>query len=128
MKQVDILDEIYKLFIQNEIIHANCAGRIKYYSIPETLDTKKPYILITPLEPPREVFFSSNVPSVQSVAVQVDVLGSNRKLIKQIQTQVKECLQEINLKQETGGLDTFLEESRRFVDARRYSGLPFLLF
>lgn len=125
---IDVLDEVYKRLLEDDFIRLTCEDRIKYYTIPETLNTNKPFMLISFLEPTREVVYRSDIPSVESVELQIDVEGSDRKVVKEIQHHVRNVLKKMNLKQEIGGLDTYFDETKRFVDSRRYSGLPFNLY
>lgn len=125
---IDVLDEVYKRLLEDDFIRLTCEDRIKYYTIPETLNINKPFMLISFLEPTREVVYRSDIPSVESVELQIDVEGSDRKVVKEIQHHVRNVLKKMNLKQEIGGLDTYFDETKRFVDSRRYSGLPFNLY
>ncbi|KGL46246.1 hypothetical protein EP56_02265 [Listeriaceae bacterium FSL A5-0209] len=125
---IDILNEIHDRFIQNEIIIQHCKGRIKFYKYPETADDTKPFIIISLLEPPREATYASDESKVEHVSIQVDAEAMDRMLVKEIQGQVKQILKEMNVMQEPGGLDEYFEETKRFVDSRRYSGFPYFLY
>ncbi|EUJ33522.1 gp10 protein [Listeria floridensis FSL S10-1187] len=125
---IDILDEVYELFTADELIQGICEDRIKFYSVPESLNTKQTFMRISLLEPPREDVYKSDSPSVERVSLQIDVEGSERKKIKVVQSRVRNILEKINIKQEMGGLDAYFDETKRFVDSRRYSGLPFNLY
>lgn len=125
---VDILNEIYKKLMENELISSQCADRIKFYSYPETGNKEAPFIMITPLETPFETVFASDQANAEYIAFQIDVEGTDRNVIKEIQNEIRNILKKLNLRQERGGLDTYFDETKRFVDSRRYSGLPFSLF
>ncbi|MBC1316593.1 DUF3168 domain-containing protein [Listeria booriae] len=125
---IDVLKEIYNRFMENEIIKSHCEGRIKFYSYPETADDTKPFMIISLLEPPRDATYASDNAKVEHVSVQVDVEAMNRMLVKEIQGQVKQILKEMNVMQELGGLDEYFDETKRFVDSRRYSGFPYSLY
>ncbi|MBC2369375.1 DUF3168 domain-containing protein [Listeria booriae] len=125
---IDILKEIHDRFIQNEVIVQYCEGRIKFYKYPETADDAKPFIIISLLEPPREATYASDNAKVEYVSIQVDVEATDRMLVKEIQGQIKQILKEMNVMQELGGLDEYFDETKRFVDSRRYSGFPYSLY
>lgn len=76
---IDILDEVYELFTADELIQGICEDRIKFYSVPESLNTKQTFMRISLLEPPREDVYKSDSPSVERVSLQIDVEGSERK-------------------------------------------------
>ncbi|WP_088838935.1 DUF3168 domain-containing protein [Listeria sp. ILCC792] len=125
---VDILDVIYQRFVQNSTIQAHCEDRIYYYTYPETADKSKPFLIISPLEPPIEDIFGSDSGTVERVSIQIDVESQNRLTAKEIQLAVKEELKRLNITQDLGGLDDYFPETTRYVDSRRYSGLPFSLY
>lgn len=125
---VDILDAIYQRLLQNSVIQSHCKDRIYYYMYPETADKSKPFLIISPLEPPSEDVFGSDSASVESVSVQIDVESQNRLTVKEIQLAVRKELKQLNITQDLGGLDEYFPETTRYVDSRRYSGLPFSLY
>ncbi|MBC1233628.1 DUF3168 domain-containing protein [Listeria booriae] len=125
---IDILKEIHDRFMQNEIIVQHCEGRMKFYKYPETADDTKPFIIISLLEPPREATYASDDAKVEHVSIQVDVEATDRMLVKEIQGQIKQILKEMNVMQELGGLDEYFDETKRFVDSRKYSGFPYSLY
>jgi hypothetical protein len=65
----DMMMEVYNQLITNDLIKektsfVNDKGkteyRIKFYEVPESLDTSKPFIVIdTPLGPPESAYFAA---------------------------------------------------------------------
>ncbi|ELN9181309.1 DUF3168 domain-containing protein, partial [Listeria monocytogenes] len=121
---IDILNIIYTTLSKNDIIHTTCEERIKYYDFPSTGDSNKTFLLIIPLDVPVPTNFSSNEAMWEDFLVQIDVQSDNRLIVKQIQEEVRKEMKRIGFGQLAGGLDEYFPETGRFVDARKYSGLP----
>lgn len=116
----DMLTIIFNEMMKNEVIAGNCAGRIKYYLYPETGDTAHPFITIRPLQPPQDAAYASDKALGQEFFYQIDVQSSDRKRCKEIQQAVKQVMYQLGFMQRPGGLDEYFEETKRYVDARRY--------
>lgn len=117
----DMLDMIYAAMAENSTIAAECGKRIKYYVYPESADTGKPFIIIRPLSPPVAANYASDKNLSYSFAFQIDVQSHDRKKCKVIQNAVKAVMDELGFTQQSNdGLDEYFEETKRFVDARRY--------
>ncbi|EAG3693482.1 DUF3168 domain-containing protein [Listeria monocytogenes] len=125
---IDILNIIYTTLSKNDIIHTTCEERIKYYDFPSTGDSNKTFLLIIPLDVPVPTNFSSNEAVWEDFLVQIDVQSDNRLTAKQIQEEVRKEMKRIGFGQLAGGLDEYFPETGRFVDARKYSGLPYKLY
>ncbi|EAD9325903.1 DUF3168 domain-containing protein [Listeria monocytogenes] len=125
---IDILNVIYTTLSKNDIIHTTCEERIKYYDFPSTGDSNKTFLLIIPLDVPVPTNFSSNESTWEDFLVQIDVQSDNRLTAKQIQEEVRKEMKRIGFGQLAGGLDEYFPETGRFVDARKYSGLPYKLY
>ncbi|AQP79463.1 DUF3168 domain-containing protein [Listeria monocytogenes] len=125
---IDILNIIYTTLSKNDIIHTTCEERIKYYDFPSTGDSNKTFLLIIPLDVPVPTNFSSNESTWEDFLVQIDVQSDNRLTAKQIQEEVRKEMKRIGFGQLAGGLDEYFPETGRFVDARKYSGLPYKLY
>ncbi|HDM9517418.1 TPA: DUF3168 domain-containing protein, partial [Listeria monocytogenes] len=122
---IDILNIIYTTLSKNDIIHTTCEERIKYYDFPSTGDSNKTFLLIIPLDVPVPTNFSSNEAMWEDFLVQIDVQSDNRLIVKQIQEEVRKEMKQIGFGQLAGGLDEYFPETGRFVDARKYNGLPY---
>ncbi|EAD7441489.1 DUF3168 domain-containing protein [Listeria monocytogenes] len=125
---IDILNIIYTTLSKNDIIHTTCEERIKYYDFPSTGDSNKTFLLIIPLDVPVPTNFSSKEAMWEDFLVQIDVQSDNRLIVKQIQEEVRKEMKQIGFGQLAGGLDEYFPETARFVDARKYSGLPYKLY
>ncbi|EAC9266855.1 DUF3168 domain-containing protein [Listeria monocytogenes] len=125
---IDILNIIYTTLSKNDIIHTTCEERIKYYDFPSTGDSNKTFLLIIPLDVPVPTNFSSNEAMWEDFLVQIDVQSDDRLTVKQIQEEVRKEMKRIGFGQLAGGLDEYFPETGRFVDARKYSGLPYKLY
>ncbi|EAC4365487.1 DUF3168 domain-containing protein [Listeria monocytogenes] len=125
---IDILNIIYTTLSKNDIIHTTCEERIKYYDFPSTGDSNKTFLLIIPLDVPVPTNFSSNEAMWEDFLVQIDVQSDNRLIVKQIQEEVRKEMKQLGFGQLAGGLDEYFPETGRFVDARKYSGLPYKLY
>ncbi|HAC2899536.1 TPA_asm: DUF3168 domain-containing protein [Listeria monocytogenes] len=125
---IDILNIIYTTLSKNDIIHTTCEERIKYYDFPSTGNSNKTFLLIIPLDVPVPTNFSSNEAMWEDFLVQIDVQSDDRLTVKQIQEEVRKEMKRIGFGQLAGGLDEYFPETGRFVDARKYSGLPYMLY
>lgn len=116
----DMLTIIYNGMMKNGVIAANCTERIKFYLYPETGDMAHPFITIRPLQPPRDTTYASDKSLGQEFFYQIDVQSLDRGKCKEIQRAVKQVMHQLGFSQRPGGLDEYFEETKRFVDARRY--------
>lgn len=116
----DMLTILYETLCKNEIIKKECGNRIKYYTYPETADTGRPFITIRPMQPPREANHASDKNLGYQFLYQIDVQSADRKKCKEIQQAVKAVMDEMDFFQQAAGLDEYFEETKRFIDARRY--------
>ncbi len=114
--------EVYKQLVANPLIAEKVTkDRIKFYEVPETLDTTKPFILIdTPLGPPTSAYYAANKEMSQTFSYQINVETTSRILTKEIAKAVKAAMWGFGYVQLNGGLDEYFNETKRFVDARRY--------
>ncbi|EOU2749607.1 DUF3168 domain-containing protein [Listeria monocytogenes] len=125
---IDILNIIYTTLSKNDIIHTTCEERIKYYDFPSTGDSTKTFLLIIPSDVPSPTVYSSNTNTMEDFLVQIDVQSNDRLIVKKIQDEVRKEMKQIGFGQLAGGLDEYFPETGRFVDARKYSGLPYKLY
>lgn len=116
----DMLDIIYRGLRANDTVSFECEDRIKYYIYPEGADTSKPFLTIRPLNPPQAVNYGSDKSLGYLFYHQIDVQAGDRKTCKKIQHAVKEVMDGLGFVQQSAGLDEYFEDTKRFVDARRY--------
>ena len=118
----DMMMEVYNALIANPIILQEVTSKqIKFYEVPESFDTTKPFIIIdTPLGPPTSAYFAANKELSQQLSYQINIETNNRMLTKKVAKAVKESMWKLGYGQLSGGLDEYFKETKRFVDARRY--------
>ena len=118
----DMMMEVYNQLIANNLIKEKVTKeRIKFYEVPESLDTSKPFIVIdTPLGPPTSAYYAANKEMSQTFSYQINVETTNRKLTDELSKEIKKIMWKNDFKQLSGGLDAYFTETKRFVQARRY--------
>ncbi len=118
----DIWMEVYDALIANETILTKVGKtNIKFYEAPETLDVSKPFIIIDVFDGPQtNAYYMADKPVSLKFNFQINVESLNRLLTKEIAKAVKGVMQAQGFGQLNGGLDTYFNETKRFVDARRY--------
>lgn len=116
----DMIEIVGNALKENGVIAAECEDRIAAYLYPETWDATKPFITIRPLQPPRATNYASDQNLSYQFYYQIDVQSYDRLKVKEIQAAVKEVMEGLRFSQQPGGLDDYFEETKRFVDARRY--------
>lgn len=118
----DMMMEVYNALIENETIKELVTPqRIKFYEVPETLDTTKPFIIIDNFFGPQtNAYFANNKALSIRFNYQINVESTDRMVTKQISKAVEETMKQIGFGRLEGGLDQYFNETKRFVDARRY--------
>lgn len=118
----DLLEAVYQIIVEDTtILNFVEKGQIKAYASSENFDTSKPFVIIDPLGPPDSAAYASNTELSQRVIYQVNVEGPARKDVKRIQQLIKMAFAKKKIRQITGGLDEYFPETKRYVDARRYT-------
>lgn len=117
----DMLTIIYEALLENDVIAEKVTNnRISYYEYPEGKDDTKAFIIIDPLHPPYESTGASNIALTTVHTVQIDVQSPIRTEVKLIQKNVNEVMKSLGFSRLPEGLDEYLKDVRRYVDARRY--------
>lgn len=118
----DLLEAVYQIIVEDStILNFVEKGQIKAYASSENFDTSKPFVIIDPLGPPDSVAYASNTELSQRVIYQINVEGPVRKDVKRIQQLIKMAFAKKKIRQIAGGLDEYFPETKRYVDARRYT-------
>lgn len=118
----DLLEAVYQIIVEDStILNFVERGQIKAYASSENFDTSKPFVIIDPLGPPDSVAYASNTELSQRVIYQINVEGPVRKDVKRIQQLIKMAFAKKKIRQIAGGLDEYFPETKRYVDARRYT-------
>lgn len=92
------------------------------------MDSSKPFMIIEPVDVSLPAMFSSDEIIADDFFIQVSVEAQQRKIPKEIQAEVRKELRSIGLAQLANGMDEYFKETKRYVDARRYRGVPVRLF
>lgn len=85
-------------------------------------------MIIEPVDVELPAMFSSDEIIADEFFIQVSVEASQRKVPKEIQAEVRKELRAIGMAQLADGLDEYFKDTKRYVDARRYRGIPVRLF
>lgn len=117
----DMLMIIYNALNSNYVVKTFCGNRIKFYEYPETADTTQPFLIIDPLDVPNPAWYGSNENLAFEYTYQIDIQGHDLETVKIIAESVRQEMRNIGFEQIPGGLDEYFHDTKRYVDARRYS-------
>ena len=98
-------------------------SRVYYYEVPETSDTSKPFVVLTPINDDPSSFVSDKYLS-ESYFVQVDVETYKHQTTIDVTKRIRYLLFEMNMYQTSSQLDDYFKETKRYVMSRRYRGIP----
>lgn len=123
----DMLATIYNQLLANTTISSlTLAGdgkhRIKYYSDPETADHDNLFVVITPLKPPVPSVVGSDNNLNLEFTIQINVESIKRLSCKTAAHEIQAEMFTLGFSQLSDGLDEYMPETGRFIDARRYRG------
>lgn len=119
----DMLTILYENLLLNPVISEKVGPeRIGYYDYGGDKDQSKPFMILIPMGPPLPGQTGSDQELNVQHTYQIDVQGSDRLVVKEIQKQVKAVMRSLGFGQLPEGLDEWLEDVKRYVDARRYRG------
>ncbi|VDG18311.1 gp10 protein [Lactobacillus plantarum JDM1] [Lactiplantibacillus mudanjiangensis] len=123
----DMLTIIYNKLLSNttisELTLANDGKhRIRYYQNPETADHDNLFVVITPLGPPKPGDSGSDKQLNLEFTIQINVESIVRMSCKTAAHEIQSEMFALGFSQLSDGIDEFMTETNRFVDARRYRG------
>lgn len=117
----DMLTIIYEALLENDVIAEKVtANRMSYYMYPEGKDDTKALIIIVPLHPPYPNTGASDQALTTVHTVQIDVQSPKRTEGKLIQKEVNKVMLNLGFGRLPEGLDDYLDDVKRYVDARRF--------
>lgn len=116
--------ELFKLLKTSPLIAEKVGSRIYSYQVNESADTSGIFIMIRPLDVPQLEKAVSNNYMAESHMVQIDVEGKSLADVQAVQKEIRKILHGINLTQLPNGLDDYFEQTNRYIDSRRYEGVP----
>lgn len=115
----DKFNELYEVLKKDETL----AGiSIKSFKRPESVPNNETSIVIKPVGPPMQVVHGSDTSLSKMFLYQVNVESIDYMECKELQRKVEKIMEEQGFYQTTGGLDEWIPEIKRYVDARTYKG------
>ena len=122
----DMLKTLQKLLLKNATIAQHCKGRIRAYTLDETVDTNGTLILIIPLNSPKPSTFASDTSLTSQYLYQINVRGTDRDNVQLISEEVKNVLWNIDFKYEDG-TDEYDVDKKLYEVKNRYRGNPYTI-
>lgn len=117
-----MITEVKDFLISNNELSELIGNRIAGYNYEEERDHDKPFVVITPINPPKPGVAGSDTFLNVEFTYQINVEGKDRKTVKRIATIIREQMFLLGFTQLSGGLDEYFVDTQRFVDARRFRG------
>lgn len=115
----DKFNELYEALKKD----ASLAGiSIKSFKRPDSLPNNEPSIVIKPVGPPMQAVHGSNTSLAKTFLYQVNVESTNYTECKVLQRKIEKIMEDQGFYQTSGGLDEWIPEIKRYVDARTYKG------
>lgn len=115
----DKFNELYEALKRDETL----AGiSIKSFNRPEKLPSNETSIVIRPVGPPMQSVHGSNTSLSKTFLYQVNVESTNYTECKELQRKIEKIMEDQGFYQTAGGLDDWIPEIKRYVDARTYKG------
>ena len=115
----DKLTELYNALKEDKTL---ASISIKSFERPETLSNDKTSIVIKPVGSPMQAVSGSDTSLAKVFLYQINVESKNRVECKELQRKIEKIMEEQGFCQTTGGLDEWIPEIKRYVDARTYKG------
>lgn len=108
---------------KSEVIQRLVQKRMRTFIEPK--DKSGAFLIITPVMPATAEHPVSNNFIAERQHMQIDVQGSNYEQVKEIADEVRRVmLHEFNMTEERNGLETYFEETERFLVSKNYIGIP----
>lgn len=95
---------------------------IKSFVRPETLGNHETSIVIKPVTSPLQIARGSNTSLAKQFIYQVNVESIDRQEAKELQKRVEFVMETKGFFQIDGGLEEYITDIKRYVDARTYRG------
>ena len=115
----DKFNELYEVLKKDETL----AGiSIKSFKRPESVPNNETSIVIKPIGPPMQVVHGSDTSLSKMFLYQVNVESIDYMECKELQRKIEKIMEDQGFYQTSGGLDEWIPEIKRYVDARTYKG------
>ncbi|MCK1200320.1 hypothetical protein MXZ33_05950 [Streptococcus uberis] len=115
----DMLTEIGDLLKTDEVLKMI---KTKSFTRPESLQDTDTSIVITPITPPQQKDFGSDISLSKKFLYQIEVESTSRLECKDLQYRIESLLETIGFFQSDSGLEGFDLNTNRYRDARTYRG------
>ena len=115
----DKLNELYEILKKDETL---AEISIKSFKRPESLPSNETSIVIKPVGPPMQTAYGSNTSLAKTFLYQVNVESIDYTECKVLQRKIEKIMEDHGFYQTAGGLDEWIPEIKRYVDARTYKG------
>lgn len=115
----DMLEELYAALKSDDVLKE---VTIKSFVRPETLKNNATSIVIKPVTSPYQVGRASDKSLSKKFVYQINVESVNRKEAKELQKRIEVVMSNNGFFQIEGGLEDYIEDIKRYVDARTYRG------
>lgn len=119
----DKLTELYNALKEDKSLSGIS---IKSFERPETLGDDETSIVIIPVGPPMQTARGSNTSLAKTFLYQINVESANRVECKELQGKIEKIMEKQGFYQTEGGLEQWIPDIKRYVDARTYRGMSAL--
>ena len=116
----DRLEEIWEKLNEDERL---TDISIKSFMRDSNLDDTETSIVLVPVAPPMQTVFGSDTSLSKVFLIQINVESIDRKTCKELQRIIEKIMESEGFYQTVGGLDEYIEDLGRYVDARTYRGV-----
>ena len=116
----DRLEEIWEKLNEDERLSDIS---IKSFVRDTNLDDTETSIVLVPVAPPMQTNYGSDTSLSKVFLIQINVESTNRKTCKELQRIIEKVMESEGFYQTVGGLDEYIADLGRYVDARTYRGV-----
>ena len=116
----DRLEEIWERLNEDERL---TDISIKSFVRDSNLDDTETSIVLVPVAPPMQTNYGSDTSLSKVFIIQINVESIDRKTCKELQRIIEKVMESEGFYQTVGGLDEYIEDLGRYVDARTYRGV-----
>ena len=116
----DRLEEIWEKLNEDERLSDIS---IKSFVRDTNLDDTETSIVLVPVAPPMQTNYGSDTSLSKVFLIQINVESIDRKKCKELQRIIEKIMESEGFYQTVGGLDEYLVDLGRYVDARTYRGV-----
>lgn len=114
---------IIETLYESDVIKQFVDNRMRAYTEP--FDKSGAFIMVIPVSPASATAAASNNFLAEQQHMQIDVQGTNFDEVQTVADEIRRVLhEEFNMLAQGDGLDTYFEETSRFLVSRNYIGTP----